>query len=170
MKTNQNFTIAYILMVIVQIIIFNYLNLSTYISLSILPAALMLLPLNLSTIVTMLIAFVTGLSVDFLADGLPGLNAAALVPVALTQKTIVRWIVDKDFSVREGTINISHDGFFKVSASVMVAIVIYFAVYVIVDSGGTRPASFNLIKLAMSSLCSYLLSVPILFARNNSER
>lgn len=170
MRTNQNFTISFVLMAIVQIIISNYLNLSPYLSLSILPAALMLLPLNLSTILTMLIAFVTGMSVDFLSDGLPGLNAAALIPVALTQKTIIRWIVDKDFSEREGSVNISHDGFFKVSASVFMAIVLYFAIYVVADSGGTRPASFNLIKLTVSSVCSYLLSIPILYARNNSER
>lgn len=170
MRTNQNFAISYILMVIVQIIIFNYLNLSAYISLSILPAALMLLPLNLSTTVTMLIAFASGLSVDFLSDGLPGLNAAALVPVALTKKTIIRWIVDKDFSDREDTVNISHDGFLKVSASVFMAIILYFAIYVMTDSGGTRPGTFNFIKIAASTLCSYLLSIPLLYARNNSER
>lgn len=79
----QNFGLIYFLLVIGQIILCNFTNLGPYVTLTMLPAMILCMPLTVSTPLCMITAFVTGLSVDWLAEGLVGINAAALVPVAL---------------------------------------------------------------------------------------
>ena len=90
MKISQNFGILYTLMVIGQVILCNYTQLGPYILLSMLPAMVLCIPTSVSTISCMLIAFASGLSVDWLSEGLLGLNTAAILPVALARKSIIK--------------------------------------------------------------------------------
>ena len=88
----------FLLLVAVQMLICNYLNLSPYLTLSILPVLVLCLPLRLPTFWTMLLAFVTAGAVDLLSEGLLGLNALALVPVAFVRKEIIRLIFGDELS------------------------------------------------------------------------
>ena len=72
MKMNQHFGILYILLLICQIILCNYSPLGPYIMLSILPAMILCVPLKIGVIGCMLIAFGSGLAVDWLSEGLIG--------------------------------------------------------------------------------------------------
>ena len=96
MKTVQNFNILYILLVICQIVLCNYCPLGQYITLSMLPAMVLCLPLKNSNIICMLIAFASALAVDWMSEGVLGLNASALIPVALTRKTFIRIFLGED--------------------------------------------------------------------------
>ena len=60
----QNFGLLYFLMVLGQIILCNFTNLGPYVMLTMLPAMILCVPLSVSTSACMLLAFVTGLSVD----------------------------------------------------------------------------------------------------------
>ena len=93
---NPTFGIAYILLVIVQMVICNYFQFSPYFVISILPAMVLCIPLTISTNLCMLLAFITGLSVDWLAEGLIGINASALIPVAYARKTLIRVFLGED--------------------------------------------------------------------------
>ena len=62
MKVVQNFNIMYILLVIAQLLICNYLHISALVTVSILPAMILCLPLSVKTIPALLIAFFTGLA------------------------------------------------------------------------------------------------------------
>ena len=85
------FAPTYIILLVVQIIICNYLHVTPYLYLTILPVMVLCLPLKVSTLAALFIAFGSGLAIDFIADGLPGLNTLALLPVALLRRpTIVR--------------------------------------------------------------------------------
>ena len=89
MKKN-NYLLAYVLMVILQILVCNYCNFTHFITLSILPVTMLLIPVRRSSVFAMLCTFATGLVVDLLAEGgLPGLNALALVPVSFCRKAIL---------------------------------------------------------------------------------
>ena len=85
MKT-QNFGLLYFLMVLGQMVLCNFADFGPYVMLTMLPAMMICVPLTVSTSLCMLLAFVTGISVDWLAEGVIGLNAAALVPVAAMRK------------------------------------------------------------------------------------
>ena len=97
MKTNQNFTVTYIQLAVAQMVICNYFKVSPYVYVTILPAMILALPLKIGTIGSMAVAFVTGLGVDFLAEGIIGLNALALVPVALVRLPLLQMVMgDED--------------------------------------------------------------------------
>ena len=90
MKTGGNFTFLYCLMLLCQIVLCNFSPFGPYIVLTMLPAMIFCMPLSISTISCMFIAFGSGLAVDWLSEGLIGINAASLVPVALARKSIVK--------------------------------------------------------------------------------
>lgn len=156
---NQFFGILYFLMVIGQMIICNYFQFTPYIVLSILPAMVLCMPLTARTPLCMIIAFASGLAVDWLAEGLIGINAAALVPVALARKTIIRFFLGEDLIARNDSFTFKKNGIGKISVALIVALSIFFAIYTAIDGAGTRPTSFNMIRFAASVTCSYAISL-----------
>ena len=90
MKVSQHFGTLYTLLVIGQIVLCNYSQLGPYVMLTMLPAMVLCIPPSVSTITGMLIAFASGLSVDWLSEGLLGLNTAAILPVALMRKGVIK--------------------------------------------------------------------------------
>lgn len=158
---NHNFGILFILLVIAQMIICNYFQMTPYIVLSILPAMILCIPLTVSTNVCMLIAFASGLTVDWLAEGLIGINAASLVPVAMARKTIIRIFLGEDLIARRDSFTFKKNGIGKISIALFVSLAIFFAIYIILDGAGTRPYSFNLIRFTASVTASLALSLVV---------
>lgn len=159
MKTNRNIGLTYILMVIVQMFICNYFNFSMYVTMSILPAIILCVPLSVSTILTMVIAFATGLATDVFSDAVLGLNAMSLVPVALARKYIIRTFIGEETVERQESFSIRKNGIGKVSAAIALGELIFFAIYIIMDGAGTRPVWFNISRLCASMAASYILSL-----------
>lgn len=158
MKT-QNFGLTYVLLVLGQMILCNFAGFTPYVMLSMLPAMVICIPLTISTPLCMLIAFATGLSVDWLAEGLIGLNAAALVPVALMRKPLIRFFLGEDLIVRSDSFSIKKNGAGKISLVLAVAILIFMGIYIFLDGAGTRPVWFNLARLGASLACNYILAL-----------
>ena len=156
---NQHFGILYFLMVIGQMVICNYFHFTPYVVLSMLPAMILCMPLTIRTSTCMIIAFASGLSVDWLAEGLIGINAASLVPVALARKTIIRIFLGEDLIARSDSFTFKKNGIGKISTALVTALSIFFGLYVILDSAGTQPTSFNLIRFAASVAASFILSL-----------
>ena len=159
MRTGQNFKVLYFLLVICQIVLCNYAYLGPYLMLSILPAMIMCVPLSVSTAGCMFIAFITGLSVDWLSEGLIGINAASLIPVALTRRTFIRIFLGEDIINRNDSFSIRKNGFGKVSIVMAAAYIIFLAVYILLDGAGTRPTWFNLTRIGVSLACNYILAL-----------
>ena len=161
MRTNRNFTLIYILLVIGQILICNFINTGPYLMLSVLPALILCLPPGIPVSLLMLMAAISGLAVDWLAEGIVGLNMAALVPVAVIRNFLVRLLFGKELSERNENISIRKSGLPKVSAGILICQTVFLAIYIVIDGAGTRPFLFNLIKFAVSLPCGYLLSLPV---------
>ena len=156
---HPSFSILYFLLVIGQMIICNYFQFTPYVVLSMLPAMVLCMPLTVKAPLCMIIAFVSGLTVDWLAEGLIGINAASLVPVALARKTIIRIFLGEDLIARNDSFTFKKNGFGKISTALFVALSIFFGIYVILDAAGTRPTSFNIIRFAASVTSSLILSL-----------
>ena len=58
----NHFFLSYFLLLVLQIFLCNYFNLTPLLSLSILPVLILMLPIRYGTIFAMLLAFVSGLS------------------------------------------------------------------------------------------------------------
>ena len=158
MKT-QNFGLLFFLMVLGQMVLCNFADFSPYIMLTMLPAMIMCIPTTISTATCMLIAFASGLAVDWLAEGLIGINAASLVPVALARKSIIRIFLGEDLIARSDSFTFKKNGFGKISIALITALSIFFAIYILVDGAGTRPTSFNAIRFTASVTSSFILSL-----------
>ncbi|MBQ8838618.1 MAG: hypothetical protein IJ005_04790 [Bacteroidales bacterium] len=155
----QNFGLLYFLLVIGQVILCNFANFGPYVMLTMLPAMIICVPLSISTISCMLIAFATGLSVDFLAEGLIGINAAALVPVALMRKPLIRFFLGEDIISRNDSFSIRKNGVVKISVIMLIATTIFLAIYIYLDGAGIRPTWFLLARAGISVLCCYPLAL-----------
>lgn len=159
MKMNQHFGILYVLLLICQIILCNYSPLGPYIVLSILPAMTLCIPLKISTVWCMFIAFGSGLATDWLSEGLIGINAASLIPVALSRKVIIRVFFGEDLIIRNDSFSFNKYGIAKVSAAILTAITIFLVFYIALDGAGTRPMWFNLVYFGASLLCNWILGL-----------
>lgn len=165
-----NFGISYFLLVIIQLLICNYLQFTPFISFTILPAMIMCLPLSINTPIAMLIAFGTGLTIDWLAEGLIGINAVALIPVAFARKTIIRLILGDDIVSREDNFSFKKNGIEKVAAITAIAYVIFLMVYIHFDGAGTRPFWFNLVRFNLSMLFSMILGLIVVGRLSQDDR
>lgn len=155
----QNFGLLYFLLVIGQIILCNFTNLGPYITLSLLPAMILCVPLTVSTPMCMLLAFATGLSVDWLSEGLIGINAASLIPVALMRKPLIRFFLGEDIITRSDSFSIRKNGAGKISTILILSAIIFLGLYIFLDGAGTRTIQFNLTRFAISLVCNYFLAL-----------
>lgn len=159
MKISQHFGLLYTLLVVGQIILCNYTDFGPYVMLTMLPAMVLCLPTGMSTITTMLIAFCSGLSVDWLSEGLLGLNAAALVPVALVRKQVIRMFLGEDIITRGDPFSYRKNGIAKISAAHVLCIILFMSIYILLDGAGTLPVWFCLTKGSISAACSFILAI-----------
>lgn len=157
MRMNQHFGILYVLILICQILLCNYSPLGPYVMLSFLPAMVLCIPLKTGTPACMLIAFASGLAVDWLSEGLIGINAASLIPVALVRKGIIRIFFGEDLISRKDSFSFNKYGVVKVSVALMTALIVFLGIYITLDGAGTRPTVTNLSYFGASLLCNLIL-------------
>ena len=170
MKTGGNFTFLYCLMLLCQIVLCNFSPLGPYITLSMLPAMVFCMPLSVSTISCMFIAFGSGLAVDWLSEGLIGINAASLVPVALARKSIVKMFFGEDLITRKDSFSLRKYGMAKVSAAILSCLAVFLVIYIFLDGAGTKPLWFNLTRGGITLLCSYLVSLIVVNTLTPDDR
>ena len=142
-----------------QVLICNYLHLSQFIYLSILPAIILLIPIRFSTPVALCIAFICGMLTDLLGDGVLGLNTFALLPVALLRPSLIRLVCGEEIFARKEDISIARQGYIKISICLIVAQAIFLLLYIWADGAGTRPLWFNALRFFASLLAGFLLSL-----------
>lgn len=148
------FLLMFIMLLIVETVLAKYCQIGPYIYISLLPAMILCLPTTSDGIRIMLEAFACGLLVDFLADGVPGLNACAAVPLAAMQKSILRLMIDEELVTRGYSFTYRRYGVVKIGAALLLMSVVYFTIYCIFDNAGERPFGFILLKILLSTLFS----------------
>lgn len=155
----KNFIVYYVLLVALQALLCNYFHFTPYLTVSILPVCIMCIPTKQSTISALAAAFFTGLVIDLLADGVPGLNTAAILPVALFRSDIFKLVFGDDVSVRGEDFTVRKYGFPKVSVAMVLAEIIFLSVYIFLDCGHIRPFGFVTLKFLLSVAVSTILAV-----------
>jgi len=153
------FFLKYILFVIAQMILGNYFRFTPYAMLTILPVLVLCLPSKYNTTVALLIAFATGLAVDLLMEGVLGLNALALVPVALIRKGLCKIIFGLEYDNTQENFSIAKNGAPKVIFAIFIVTALFLAIYILADGFQVRPLTFNLIRYGVSLVASTLLSI-----------
>lgn len=153
------FWLVYVILLLGQLLISNYFNFTPYITLSILPVMVLCISTRVSTPVTMIIAFLTGLAVDWLSEGVLGLNAIALVPVAYIRKPVIQLIFGESLFARKEDFTLQSNGQISIMVAILIAQAVFLAIYIWVDGAGMRPFWFNVARFFASLATSLLLSL-----------
>ncbi|MBR1872923.1 MAG: rod shape-determining protein MreD [Bacteroidales bacterium] len=157
----QNFYLQYVLLVVAQILICNFFHFTPYVTLSILPVLALCVPVKVSTPAGLMIAFATGLAVDFLAEGVVGINTFALVSVALVRRGLVRRIFGEELIVRGENFSVRRAGPLKVTFAIFLVQTLFMVLYIWADGASARPFSFNLWRVVASIAAGVLIGFPI---------
>lgn len=158
----NSFTLTYILLTVAQMILSNYFHFTPYMMITILPVMVLCIPTKTDTIAAMLIAFLTGLSVDFFAEGTLGINALSLVPVALLRKPIISMLFGNEPFEQKESVTVRKYGMARVSLAIILMTSGFLLIYILADCAGTRPFWFIGTCLSLSLLASYLSSILII--------
>lgn len=161
MSIRNNYPLFAAIMVLLQAVICNYVYLGPYVTISILPAVILFMPLKYNEITDMLIAFVIALAVDWLADGVLGLNAAALLPVGFSRRFAIKLFFGADTVTRQERFSIRKNGAAKVMTAIVTVTALFLLVYIILDGAGARPFSFNVARF-FASLGASIVMAPLL--------
>ncbi|MGN0202238.1 MAG: hypothetical protein ACI399_04965 [Candidatus Cryptobacteroides sp.] len=162
--------LTYILLVVAQMLLSNYFHFTPYVMLTILPVLVLFLHPRVGTIGAMFIAFGIGLAVDFFAEGLIGINAVSLIPVAFLRRPLIEAVFGNEPFELEESISIRKYGFAKISVAVIVELAIFIIIYTIADCAGTRPFWFIAAKCGASLAASYLVSMLIINPLTHGDR
>lgn len=166
----QNYIMMFLLIVGVQLLICNYLHISTFLTLSILPCAILLMPTRYSPVVAMILAFASGLAVDTLAEGVTGLNALALVPVAGARRWICGFIFGKELTATGEDVSMMKYGMGKMALAIFIAQFIFLMIYIWADGAGARQLMFNALRFSVSLVAGTLISLIIANLLDPNER
>ena len=148
------FWIVFAVLAVIQIVLCNFLYLSRYAVLSILPVLILMLPLRYGNVAMMLIAFALGFAVDFFSTGSIGLTSAALVPVGLARGAVVVLLFGDELGPREGELTLNWFGVPKFALATLILCSLYFIVFVWIDASGTLGFWPCMLRFALSTLIS----------------
>ncbi len=168
--SNWKFWAMYVILALCQAVVCNFFNFSPLVFLSLLPAMVLCIPVNIRLPWAMVIAFVTGIAVDFTADGLLGLNALALVPVALSRNAILVITLGKDNYGDPESPDFRDKGFGKVAVASLLATSLFCLLYTVADGAGARPFLFLAIRFLISTAVSFLFSLLVIRAMEPEQK
>ena len=155
----RGFWIAYVLLLLAQLLLSNYFHVTPYIFLTILPVMVLCIPIRVGTVGAMLIACLSGLAIDFLSEGVIGLNALSLIPVAYARHGIIGLIFGPELFARKEDFSVGRCGFGKVAMALFLSLLIFLVIYIWADGAGTRPLWFNGLRLGASLVASFIVSL-----------
>lgn len=170
MKAPQQNNLHLLLMVLLQMAVTNFIYAGPYLSISILPLAVLMMPLSWSTRRTLLTAVAAALAVDLLAEGAAGLNLAALLPTVIVRDGLLPLMTTKESMEREGHVSLQWLGTGRFVFLTAAMLLVFTAIYSIIDCAGTRPAGFILLKTAVSFAVNLLIYFPIAASLLKPER
>lgn len=151
-------TIKYIILVIAQILLWNFCNFTQFLMVLYLPALILFLPIRQSVFKTMMVAFLTGVVVDFFSVSPIGLTSLALVPVAFSRQYVVWLVFGNEVYSRAENLSVERQGWRKVVFSILLVTLLFLLIYIAVDSAGTRPFWIDVVKCAVSLAVAVPLS------------
>ncbi|MFR8803496.1 MAG: hypothetical protein ACLVGR_03300 [Anaerovoracaceae bacterium] len=158
----NSFALTYVLLTVAQMVLSNYFHFTPYMMITILPVMVLCIPTNVGTVKAMLIAFATGLAVDFFAEGTLGINAMSLVPVALLREPVIGMFFGSEPFEQKESVTVRKYGYARVSIAIILTTALFLLIYILADCAGTRPLWFVFTCLGLSTLASSLASVCII--------
>ncbi len=156
MRRNRWILIS-ILLIVVQILFDGLLHLGIYWCLF--PALFIILnlPYACKTLPTMLVAFVLGLFVDMMGNGVIGLNAAAATAVAFCRQALLQVIAGKFIIDKSERPDLFSLGYIKIVGYSAICSFIYLTIFVMIEVEGFSGFLTSLARIGLSTLLNTIL-------------
>ncbi|MDO4736033.1 MAG: hypothetical protein Q4B21_03345, partial [Bacteroidia bacterium] len=163
MGSSWKYIISGFIILLAQILISDFINIWPMLYFAIFPIFIISLPLSINRSLYMLIAMFYGFCIDFFADGVIGLNAAALVALAYTRLFFAKVVLSKanTDSLENQPITTKFIEIPKYTLIVLFAYFIFFAVYLLLDSFNNSPLTIFLLRLAICVFVNTILTLII---------
>lgn len=158
----SGFWAAYLLLLLAQLLLSNFFNLTPYLMLAILPVMVLCIPIRVGPVGAMLIAFATGLVTDLLSEGLLGLNAFALVPVAALRFPIIKLVFGTELFARGEDFSPRRNGLWKTVLATTLSQAVFTLLYVWADGAASQPFWFDAARFGISLVAGTILSLACL--------
>ncbi|HPJ82574.1 MAG: rod shape-determining protein MreD [Bacteroidales bacterium] len=168
MNDNLKYTLRFLIFLAVQLLLFQNLNLGTYLAPMPYILFLLLFPCTYSTVLLMLWAFAFGLTLDVLGAGIMGLHTASFVVAGALRSTILKTVTVKGDLDNLMVPGFNQLGFGRYSIFVVLCVMAHHLVFFTLES-----LSFFLFWQTFARfLCSLLLNVflILLFKKTFFER
>lgn len=146
----------FLLLVLIQVLVLNNMNLGGFMNPYIYVLFILLLPSNINKSLLLILAFITGLTIDYFGNTL-GLHASACVAIAfLRPGTINLFFRNHEFSGDEepGPSSIGYGGFLKYAISLMF---IHQTILFYLEILSFSDFFFTLSKVLLSTVLSVIL-------------
>jgi hypothetical protein len=151
-------SIRFVLLTLVQVLLLNNMNLSGYLNPTIYILFILLLPADINKSLLLILAFLSGYTIDIFANT-PGLNAAATVFLAFLVPSVRNlFFKNIDFSqVEEPNLKkVGLGGFFRYS---ILLVFIHHFVLFFLESFSFSLFFFTLARIALSTLLTTLIII-----------
>lgn len=151
------------IILIAQILVSDFVNIWPMLYVAIFPIYIISLPLSLNRTIYMLIALLYGLCIDLFADGVIGLNAAALVALAYTRMFFAKIILSKANveSMENQTITSKNIEIPKYALLLLFEYSTFFIVYILLDSYNNSPITFVALRFIISVVANTIITILI---------
>ena len=157
------FILKYLVLLIAQVLLWNFFNFSQFLMLCFLPVMVLCIPIRHGTVYSLFFAFITGFIADFVSGGMLGLTSFALVPVALVRIPVLRLAFGQELFSRGDNISVHKLGAGKMFLGIVLVTTLFAILYIWADGAGTRPFWFNFLKVILTSAVSSILSLLVSF-------
>ena len=158
MRTVIEYIFLFLVSVLVQVLLFNNINLSWWIYPVIFPLFVILLPVEMSSMWVMFLAMLQGITMDLLT-ATPGLNTATMLAVGVLRRPLLLLFVGRQ-AVQDGGVPMSNrigtEHFVKYVTALML---LFFGLYLGLEKLNLENYWVVLIQI----LASTLVSVPLIF-------
>lgn len=147
------YILLFIVVVVLQVLFFDNLYFSMYITPFVYTAFIILLPMEIKGYLLLLLALALGVIID-LFMGTPAINTIATVFMAFCRPTITRFFIGKDMIEEGGIPNINTVGTGKFIRYALVLLLLHSTVFFCLETLTSAGIIFTLIRIALSTLCS----------------
>jgi hypothetical protein len=148
-----------LVIIVVQCILDNYVDLSIYLRIVIVPYLILILPYRYRTISAMILAFFIGLAVDIFTTGVLGINAGALTAVAFIRQKMLHAIMDERNMERHDSPDLKVMGVGKGLFYIGVPYLLFFIISVLLDNFSIRPLAITIPKILAGTIVSGVISM-----------
>lgn len=156
------------LIIVIQVLILNFINISGMINPYMYPLLIILLPLTVRPYALLLIAFFVGMTIDIFTET-PGMHTSALVLVAFLRPLLFKVLNPKEQETNE-LMDMYYHGITWFVVYIAIMVFIHHFVFFIVEKGNMIAYHYTFLKTIISSVFSVLcMMMYLLFASSKSS-